>query len=366
MLGILVSLSWHSTKQLACTLRAGDVVEAERAYRKGLGLSPRDEDVYSKLVNVMLRRGKRKEAAKLCEELVYLLASRTGEARDCGERFYLEAANIFHLIEDYRTSARLLLMSSRVCYPSPRSLVAFAQILMRSNSHALAVQALMAAGRMFRLHRGARSEELEEEEDEGTSPRDGKTATGSREDPVLAVELLCNLMLSLQRSSFWVYHHFPLIEFDSNLTRPSTSDVFLSCWPNVLTCCFGDEFCTSATHAGEIGLSVEQTKVLAEENAKKHLREVQMLYNSSFALHSLDFTLMSTRKLRIGYLSGTGFHASTTTANFIVGVLKSHDRRHVVVHCLALAGDDGSMVVSLTLLRNEGQDGDQQILLRVC
>eukprot|EP00960_Hanusia_phi_P059316 764138-Hanusia_phi.AAC.4 len=70
---------------------------------------------------------------------------------------------------------------------------------------------------------------------------------------------------------------------------------------------------------------------------------------------------MADSKLRIGYLSGSGFHASTTTANFIVGVLKMHSRklvtrlvecwltwanRRVQVHCFALAEDDRSEVRS--------------------
>eukprot|EP00960_Hanusia_phi_P059317 764138-Hanusia_phi.AAC.5 len=135
------------------------------------------------------------------QELVYLLVSRAEEARGCGENFFLDAASVLQLVEQYQDAARLLLLSSRACYPAPRSLVALSQILMRSNSHALAVQVLLSAAKMLGLDKSATTRRV----------KDAAAEDVLKKDPSLAVE----------RSSFWVYHHFPVIAFDSNLTDSS-------------------------------------------------------------------------------------------------------------------------------------------------
>jgi protein O-GlcNAc transferase len=48
------------------------------------------------------------------------------------------------------------------------------------------------------------------------------------------------------------------------------------------------------------------------------------------------------RRLRIGYLSGSGFHNSTTTARSMRSQYGLHDRARVEVWCYACQGDDGS------------------------
>ena len=98
----------------------------------------------------------------------------------------------------------------------------------------------------------------------------------------------------------------------------------------------------------EVGLSPEHTRALANEEAQAYLQDVQSL--RATLLEARRRLLLAAavpgrnRRLRVAYLSGTGFQSFTTTAHFIVGVLEAHRPETVDASCYAFLPDDGSEI----------------------
>ena len=105
---------------------------------------------------------------------------------------------------------------------------------------------------------------------------------------------------------------------------------------------------TSQAHALEVGLSPEHTRALANEEAQAYLQDVQSLRATH--LEARRRLLLAAAvpgrngRLRVAYLSGTGFQSFTTTAHFIVGVLEAHRPETVDASCYAFLPDDGSEI----------------------
>ena len=146
-----------------------------------------------------------------------------------------------------------------------------------------------------------------------------------------AVEVVCTLQLSLQRSALW-----SVVDRDAVYSR-FIKQILLDDPRQVSRC-------SNSAHGLEIGLSPQHIRRLADDDARRVFQDVGELRTHFIARLRGPGEARRSDRLRIAYLSGTGFQSFTTTAHFIVGILEAHDAARIDARCLAFLPDDASPV----------------------
>ncbi|KAJ1484284.1 hypothetical protein T484DRAFT_1797489 [Baffinella frigidus] len=236
-----VSLA-HYNSGIAAS-RAGELAESADAYRQALSLSPAEADTHARLGSVLQRLGQHAAAGRQFQESVAL-----------------RAAGAALSLNDKPTAERLLRLASR-CHPSDPRFgalghvrmahnhewrtttvpVTLGHVLMAQNRHAEAFAILRGAARMM-----------------GISPGMG-LETHSKVDKTW-VEVLCGLVLSMQRSAHWGF--FEDTTHSISAYKALISEALRS-EPSLL------HHCSNPTHAWEVGLSPGQVRLLADHSALK-------------------------------------------------------------------------------------------------
>ena len=95
-------------------------------------------------------------------------------------------------------------------------------------------------------------------------------------------------------------------------------------------------------------MSPAQVRRIADIEAQRFITDTAplraALSAARAALLAPALTAREKTRVRVAYLSGTGFQSFTTTAHFIIAVLESHDARAVDAYCYAFQPDDASQV----------------------
>ena len=146
-----------------------------------------------------------------------------------------------------------------------------------------------------------------------------------------AVEVVCALQLSLQRSALW-----SVVDRDAVYSR-FIKQILLDDPRQVSRC-------SNSAHGLEIGLSPQHIRRLADDDARRVFQDVGELRTHFIARLRGPGEARRSDRLRIAYLSGTGFQSFTTTAHFVVGILEAHDAARIDARCLAFLPDDASPV----------------------
>jgi len=327
-----VPLAWYNVGVAA--KRGGLYEEAARAYQAYAELQPLDPEGHHRLASALIRLGREEQAWEAFKQAA---AAHALNPKQETQQHLSEASALAVSLKHFSEGRRILALALRLDASDHLALVAMGQLLMGRNKHAEAVPFLLRAVRAVGL--------------------------GGGEEQVQAV---CMLLLSLQRSALW--GRFLGTLHSQHAYRRMLSRLIAARGGSV-------KGCTSPTHALEIPLSAQHTLELAglaAADAEGHVRQTKAAWTTriNWGLYddidddaaNKDPSLMAMlpssvnawwmrqheharprrRRVRVGYVSGTGFQEFTTTALFISALLARHDPATTAVACYAWMPDDGS------------------------